>query len=385
MKTATLGEICDRSEGCVQTGPFGSQVHQSDYKEEGVPVVMPQDIVNDRISTARIAYIDDALASKLGRHLLAEGDIVFPRRGEISKRAIVEASQVGYFCGTGCLKISIPPVEVLPRWLFYFLGQEQVVRWIEGKAVGTTMLNLNTGILRALPVKYPDIEVQTRIVDYLSAYDDLIETNRRRIALLEESARLLYREWFVKLRFPGHEESVRTDGVPNGWDFDRLDSALTLQRGFDLPNSARKPGEIPIYASSGINGFHDVAKVEGPGVVTGRSGTLGLVHYVPGDFWPLNTALWVKDFLRVTPVFAYFMLAEMNLAQYNSGASVPTLDRKVVHPVKVLIPPQDVMMQFGERIDPVFQQIECLQAANSRLASARDALLPKLMSGALQP
>lgn len=385
MKTATLGEICDRSEGCVQTGPFGSQVHQSDYKEEGVPVVMPQDIVNDRISTARIAYIDDALASKLGRHLLAEGDIVFPRRGEISKRAIVEASQVGYFCGTGCLKISIPPVEVLPRWLFYFLGQEHVVRWIEGKAVGATMLNLNTGILRALPVKYPDIEVQTRIVDCLSAYDDLIETNRRRITLLEESARLLYREWFINLRFPGHEESARTDGVPNGWDFDRLDSALTLQRGFDLPNSARKPGEIPIYASSGVNGFHDVAKVEGPGVVTGRSGTLGLVHYVPGDFWPLNTALWVKDFLRVTPVFAYFMLAEMNLAQYNSGASVPTLDRKVVHPVKVLIPPQDLMMQFGERIDPVFQQIECLQAANSRLTSARDALLPRLMSGALQP
>ena len=176
----------------------------------------------------------------------------------------------------------------------------------------------------------------------------------------------------------------RTEGIPEGWSRERLDSALLLQRGFDLPNGVRKPGSIPIYASAGINGYHCEAKVKGPGVVTGRSGTLGLVHYVPCDFWPLNTSLWVKEFRRVTPLFAYFMLSEMNLAQYNSGASVPSLDRKVVHPVEILIPPGRVIGQFDEYVGPLFEQVEYLREANLQAADARDALLPQLMSGAIR-
>jgi len=94
--------------------------------------------------------------------------------------------------------------------------------------------------------------------------------------------------------------------------------------------------------------------------------------------------LWVKEFRRVTPLFAYFMLSEMNLAQYNSGASVPSLDRKVVHPVEILIPSGKVICQFDEYVGPLFEQIEHLSEANLRAADARDALLPKLMSGAIQ-
>ncbi len=321
---------------------------------------------------------------EIERYSLRNGDIVMCEGGEPG-RCSQWKGQSGTIMFQKALHRIRPHSCLDSRFLYYFFLQLGKTGGFSPHYTGSTIKHLPREKLAKVEIRFPEIDAQQAIASVLEVYDDLIENNRRRIALLEESARLLYREWFVKLRFPGHEESARTDGVPDGWDFDRLDSALTLQRGFDLPNSARKPGEIPIYASSGVNGFHDVAKVEGPGVVTGRSGTLGLVHYVPGDFWPLNTALWVKDFLRVTPVFAYFMLAEMNLAQYNSGASVPTLDRKVVHPVKVLIPPKELMTQFGEHVDPVFQQIECLQAANSRLASARDALLPKLMSGALQP
>lgn len=243
---------------------------------------------------------------------------------------------------------------------------------------------VNRNALHQLLVSVPNLDTQVNIASALKKYDDLIETNRRRIFLLEESARLLYREWFVNLRFPGFELVKRIEGIPEGWSRERLDSALLLQRGFDLPNGVRKPGSIPIYASAGINGYHSDAKVKGPGVVTGRSGTLGLVHYVSGDFWPLNTALWVKEFRRVTPLFAYFMLSEMNLAQYNSGASVPSLDRKVVHPVEILIPPEKVIELFGQYVEPLFEQAEYLREANLRASEARDALLPKLMSGAIQ-
>lgn len=96
------------------------------------------------------------------------------------------------------------------------------------------------------------------------------------------------------------------DGVPEGWKRLSLGEVLTLQRGFDLPTSARKPGSYPIFASTGTNGYHEQAKVKAPGVVTGRSGSLGTVMYVDEDFWPLNTTLWVKEFKRANPLFATY-------------------------------------------------------------------------------
>lgn len=229
-----------------------------------------------------------------------------------------------------------------------------------------------------------DIKKQERIALIFDQYDRLIENNRRRISLLNESAHLLYQEWFVHMRFPGYQTVEQVDGLPIDWKFGRVDDALILQRGFDLPIQSRKMGNIPIYSSAGITAFHNEAKVSGPGVVTGRSGTLGIVHLIHDDYWPLNTALWVKEFRAVTPTVAFFMLSEMNLAQFNTGASVPTLDRKVVHAQAVVIPSVEVMAQFESYVDPIFKQISTLEHAVSSLLRARDELLPKLLSGEIE-
>src|SRR5690606_9753072 len=227
------------------------------------------------------------------------------------------------------------------------------------------------------------MDEQIKIADILVQYDDLIENNRRRIQLLEESARLLYQEWFVHLRFPGHEQVKIIDGVPEGWAKEPLENLLVLQRGFDLPISNRIEGNVPIYASTGINGFHNVAKVKGPGVVTGRSGSLGTVMYVAKDYWPLNTTLWVKEFKKASPIFATFLLRAMKLEGYNGGAAVPTLNRNDVHKVDVLCPDAKLMSEFEVQIENIFKQIDKLKEYNEKLAQARDLLLPKLMSGEL--
>lgn len=185
----------------------------------------------------------------------------------------------------------------------------------------------------------------------------------------------------MRLRFPGHEHTPVVDGVPEGWYRLPLHDALVLQRGFDLPSQDREDGEAPIYGSTGIVGFHSKAKVKGPGVVTGRSGTLGEVHYIREDFWPLNTALWVKEFRRVTPLFALFVLRSLGLKQYNGGVSVPTLDRNSVHRVEVLIPLGMLLTDFDEFAFPLFEQIANLTLQNQQLRAARDLLLPRLMSG----
>ena len=215
----------------------------------------------------------------------------------------------------------------------------------------------------------------------LSVYDDLIENNRRRMALLEETARQLYREWFVRLRFPGREHTRVVDGVPQGWERVPFEEALVLQRGFDLSVQAREEGEVPIYSSTGICGYHNKSMVKGPGVVTGRSGTLGVVQYAPEDFWPLNTALWVREFKRVNPIYAFFLLQELGLEQYNGGASVPTLDRKAVHRLPVLIPNRQLVDMLDEYVAPMFRMFQKLRLQNEKLRAARDLLLPRLMSG----
>jgi type I restriction enzyme S subunit len=252
---------------------------------------------------------------------------------------------------------------------------------VKNHALASGVPHINLEILKNCEMPLPPLPIQRRVVNILCSYDELIENNRRRMELLEEAARQLYREWFVRLRFPGHEHTPIIDGVPEGWERTPLDAALGLQRGFDLPIQAREDGDVPVYGSTGINGFHNKARVQGPGVVTGRSGTLGEVHYVPRDFWPLNTALWVKEFKAVTPLFALFLLREMDLKQYNGGVSVPSLDRKAVHRVEILLPPKKLIAVFDEFAGPSFEHIEYLGAQNEKLRAARDLLLPRLMNG----
>lgn len=222
LRDATLGDVCDEIGGLIQTGPFGSQLHQSDYSEHGIPVVMPKDIVEGRVSVETVARVHPSHAERLSRHKLEVGDIVNGRRGDIGRQALIRVDQAGWMCGTGCLRISLGAQLLDPLFLHYYLRQDEVVRWITNQAVGATMPNLNTEIYRSVPVRFPLLPIQRRIAGILSAYDDLIENSQRRIKILEEMARRLYREWFVHFRFPGHEGCAFVESplgeIPEGWE-----------------------------------------------------------------------------------------------------------------------------------------------------------------------
>jgi type I restriction enzyme S subunit len=317
---------------------------------------------------------------ELDRYGLKYGDIVMCEGGEPGRCAIWKEPVSGMMIQKALHRIRAR--ECLDhRFLFYSFLHKGRMGCFTSLFTGATIKHLPRQHLAKVEIEFPTLEIQNRISDILSAYDDLIENNRRRMALLEESARLLYREWFVRLRFPGHEHTGIVNGVLERWERVPFEAALVLQRGFDLPVQDREEGTIPIYGSTGINGYHNSARVGGPGIVTGRSGTLGEVHYIPEDFWPLNTALWVKEFKRVSGFFALFLMREMDLKQYNGGASVPTLDRKAVHRLEILIPPKNLVSSFDEFCEPVFSQIANLKAQNEKLRAARDLLLPGLMSG----
>jgi len=267
------------------------------------------------------------------------------------------------------------------RWAYYQLKDYDINKLDSGSAIPST----SRDAFYEIPVALPPRPIQRRIAGILSAYDDLIENSQRRIKILEEMARRLYREWFVYFRFPGHEDCRFVDSplgeIPEGWEAGRLDDVLVLQRGFDLPKSQRVDGQVPIYAATGVTGFHDTAMVMAPGVVTGRSGSIGEVVYVHEDFWPLNTALWVKEFPRSEPLYAYFLLASLDLKQFNSGAAVPTLNRNDIHGLSVLIPPRGLQQNFQRVAGALLLQARTHSLQIENLRRTRDLLLPRLLSG----
>jgi type I restriction enzyme S subunit len=252
-------------------------------------------------------------------------------------------------------------------------------------ARGTTQDNLSLEKLLTYRFRIPDALTRARIAATLRAFDDLIENNRRRIEVLEEMARAVYREWFVHFRYPGHESAALVDSplgaLPEGWGWGQVDTHFVLQRGFDLPTSEREPGSVPVIGASGVQGFHSTAKAQGPGLTTGRSGTVGVVTYVPDDFWPLNTSLWVKEFRLSTPRYAYFLLSSIDLLQSASGAAVPTLNRNVVHALPATCPPRSLIELWDAAAAPVFDLMDVLRRQDRRLEGLRELLLPRLVNG----
>jgi type I restriction enzyme, S subunit len=404
---ATLGNIADEVGGSIQTGPFGSQLHQSDYQSYGTPVVMPQNIVNDRITEDSIAYIDDVMVGKLSRHVLQVGDIVYPRRGELNKRAIISERESGWLCGTGCVKISLPNSPLVPSFLFYYLKQSQVVKWIENKAVGSTMLNLNTGILRSLEVQYPNYQTQQRIADILSNYDRLIDNNNRRIALLEESIHKLYKEWFVHLHFPGYESVKVVDGIPEGWRNSTISDAFTIIGGGTPSKNIQEywqDGTITWYSPTDLTKANTMFMEKSGSQIT----SVGLANSSARLFPPFSVMMTSRATIGVVSIntteactnqgfitcipnekiplyFLYCWIKANTEIFYNlaSGATFKEISKGIFKKIPIIIPDAAIINKFEDKAKAYGSLILILQKENQYLYESRDLLLPRLMNGSI--
>ena len=194
----TLGEVVDACGGSVQTGPFGSQLHASDYVNEGIPSVMPKNIAIEGIVEDDIARITKDDATRLKKYLLEDGDIVYSRRGDVEKCALVKPEETGWLCGTGCLRVRLgKSSKITPEFLHAYLSSPAIREWISRNAIGATMPNLNTSILRDVPVLIPE----AKDVDFISSswhvFNSKIQLNRQTNQTLENMAQALFKSWFV--------------------------------------------------------------------------------------------------------------------------------------------------------------------------------------------
>lgn len=248
---------------------------------------------------------------------------------------------------------------------------------------GTTQDNLSIEKLCSVELPVPPLEIQRKIAGVLSAYDDLIENNRRRIAILENMAEEIYREWFVRMRFPGHQDAKFEKGVPVGWEVKRFGDFCTLKRGYDLPEASIVDGQFPVIASTSIKAWHHASKVEPPVITTGRSGSLGQVLFTEQSGWPLNTTLYVKNFHGNSPYLIFFTLKGLKLENFNAGAGVPTLNRNHLNGLKMSVPSLDIQAAFDAKIAPIWNLRRLLETGANVMASTRDSLLSRLISGKL--
>ncbi len=228
-----------------------------------------------------------------------------------------------------------------------------------------------------MSITLPDIDLQKKIADILSAYDDLIENNRRRMALLEDAARQLYREWFVRLRFPGHEHTRITNGVPEGWERVPLGKRATLNYGKALKAENRSDGPYPVFGSSGIVGVHEKALAAAPGIVVGRKGNVGSVYWCPTDYWPIDTVYFIDA--STSNLWLYYALQHMHFI--STDVAVPGLNRDFAYSRPLSMPDARFVRDFLESAAPLHEQITKLDEINDKLRAARDLLLPRLMSG----
>ncbi len=203
-----LGSICiDKG---LQTGPFGSQLKADEYSCNGVPVVMPKDIVGGQITTRTIARIPNSKACTLSKHRLAVGDIIFSRRGDLSKIAVVSNTEDGFLCGTGCLRAR-PKQTINSDYLRYCLLTNRVVGWLKKHAVGQTMPNLNTEIINSLPLYLPDRDEQNKVAAILITWDQAINLTEKLIAEKQQLRKGLMQQLLTgKRRLPGFDAAWET-------------------------------------------------------------------------------------------------------------------------------------------------------------------------------
>ena len=274
-----------------------------------------------------------------------------------------------------CCAMIADPTKSNFLYLFYALKyhRHELLQLV----VAGAQRNLSGGIIRKFKIFWFPLPVQNRIADLLSAYDDLIENNRRRMALLEESARLHYREWFVRLRFPGHEHTRITHGVPEGWERKTLGECVTLNYGKALKAEIRVDGEYPVYGSSGIVGSHEKPLVKGPAIILGRKGNVGSVYWSSKSFYPIDTVYFVDA--ESSSLYLYYALKHMHFI--STDVAVPGLNRDFAYSRLLLRPAATMLHAFLETVTPMHTQLDKLDEINQKLRAARDLLLPRLMSG----
>ncbi len=358
------------------------------------------DVYRRRLITPDIDYMKaSALPREIEKFHLRKGDVIITKDSEmwtdIAVPAYVTADMPGVICGYHLAQIR-PHSEALEGgYLFWSFQAEPVVYQFRVSATGVTRFSLSRNNIASGVLTLPPKTEQDAIIAFLTNADRrinrLIRAKRRLIEMLNEQklaiiSQAVTRGLDLKVRLKPSGIEWLGD-VPEHWVVSRLDHFIALQRGFDITKEQQVDGPIPVVSSGGISSYHNQRSSKGPGVLVGRKGTVGSVHFVQTDYWAHDTTLWVKEFDGNDPKFVYYVLKNLDLKRFDTGSANPTLNRNVVHPEQVPFAPVDEQRAIASFLDHKLEQIDDLIRCSSRqigfLAEYRSRLIADVVTGKL--
>ena len=387
LKVIKIGDLIKQKKAHSQTGPFGTQLKASDYVDEGIPVINVRNIGFGEIRENLLEYLDDEMASNLKSHRLTKNDIVFGRKGAVERHSLISSNEEGWIQGSDCIRLRFLNSEYNPSFISYFFRTEQHKQWmINLGSFGATIGSLNQAIIYKIEIPDLSLPIQNKIASILSSYDELIENNKHRIKLLETMAEEIYKEWFVRLRFPGYENTKIVDGLPDGWEKMRLDNVLETVK--------RKPKiSTDKYLSEGKYPIID----QGDDFIGGYTNDESLVQFDPlpllvfGDHtrrikfvdYPFvsgadGTQLLSPKNKDLLPIYFYISVKNIDLSNFHYARHFKFLKQEYI-----TIPDETTLSKFNNLLSPFFEEIQILKDKNELLQETRDLLLPRLISGKL--
>ena len=276
-------------------------------------------------------------------------------------------------------------------FLYYYMGQQSIREAMAKTMVGASgRQRVNNKVFNDLQINLPPLSTQHRIASILSRYDSLIENYQKQIKLLEEAAQRLYKEWFIDLRFPGHENTNIIDGVPEGWEKKSVDSIYNIKYGKNLSTKLiTETGFYPVYGANGVIGYYDKANCnEQVVLITSRGNGSGdvLMTYHKDAFITNNSFIVTpsEGFEYCKLPFTFQFLKMANFRAVRTGAAQPQLTNQSIHTVDVLLPNKNLIEKFCSATIGMNDTIIKYREQIRLLTEARDRLLPKLMSGEIE-
>lgn len=390
-KKAKLSECCQSiSDGDHQAPPKSNK---------GIPFVTISNIKDNSFDFTNCmhvpqSYYDNLLAKRKPQ----KGDILYSVVGSFGIPVLIKEN-VKFTFQRHIAILRPNPHIVEPAYMYYSMLSKAFFLQADAAAIGTAQRTISLSSLQNLTINLPDLPTQRRIASILSAYDDLIENNRRQIKLLEEAAQRLYREWFVELRFPGHESVKVVDGVPEGWMKGTVDNIVKLLSGYPFKSSEYvssgkyrlitiknvKDGEFSPDNVDYIDQLPDKVPshcilTEGD-ILLSLTGNIGRVCIVNGYNYLLNQR--VAKLQTLHPAYAYCMFRSKEMLNkmtaLSNGVAQQNLSPIRAEKIRILIPSSNLLFQFKNIVEPIISQIILLNNQITFACEARDRLLPELM------
>lgn len=378
-KLTSLGEVCS---GKLQTGPFGSQLHAHEYTEEGVPVLMPKDLINFRANHDSAAKIPVNRSEDLKKHILKSGDILFSRRGDVARFALIESDLPTSLCGTGCLKAT-PNKAHSPLFLSYFLQKNAVKKWLEQNAVGQTMPNMNTAILAELPLMVASCrEEEDKIAQILSTWDRGIATTEKLIDASKQQKKALMQQLLTgKKRLIDPETGKAFEG---DWEEVKLTELCKIGTGKKDANDGSSSGKYPFFTCAKRPISSSSYSYNFEALLIAGNGDIGTTHYYKGKFEAYQRTYILSEFRTIFVAYLHHWInfcLKRDVDREKQHGAMPYIKVGMLQNFKVRLGSYSEQQKIASVLTAADKDIELLEAKLAHFKQEKKALMQQLLTG----